>query len=120
LYRWFECHYYPSEEGDLVYFRNVTERKRTEDDVQQLLGAACADREWLSLVLDSITDEVRFTDTQKRHKLANRSALREFGHSSVGGRSVEEAFDNLVILRADGSPLRYRKRPCARCPVKPC
>ena len=64
--RWFECHCYPSEEGLFVSFQDVTERRRAQEDIQQLLVAARTEKEWLSLVLNSITDEVWFTDAQKR------------------------------------------------------
>ncbi|MCY1270881.1 Adaptive-response sensory-kinase SasA [compost metagenome] len=35
--RWFEVHAYPSEEGLAVYFRDVTERRRTEEELQATL-----------------------------------------------------------------------------------
>src|SRR5271156_3749267 len=88
--RWFECHCCPFEECLYVFFRDVTERRRAEDDVQQLLVAARAEKEWLSLVLNSITDEVWFTDTQQCYTLANAAALREFGRTSVEGLTVEK------------------------------
>jgi two-component system, sensor histidine kinase len=112
--RWFECHCYPSEEGLFVSFQDVTERRCAQDDVQQLLIAARAEKEWLSLVLKSITDEVWFTDAQKRYKLANPSALREFGLSSVEGLSVEAVLATMVVLRADGSPRPIEEAPLLR------
>ena len=110
--RWFECHCYPSEEGLFVSFQDVTERRRAQEANQQLLEAARTEKEWLSLVLNSITDEVWFTDAQKRYKLANPAALREFQLASVEGLTVEEVVGSLVILRADGSP-----RPLAEAPI---
>jgi two-component system, sensor histidine kinase len=112
--RWFECHCYPSEEGLFVSFQDVTDRRRAQEDVQQLLVAARAEREWLSLVLNSITDEVWFTDAQRRYKLANPSALREFGLTSVEGLPVEEVMASLVVLRADGSPRPAEEAPLLR------
>jgi PAS domain S-box-containing protein len=35
--RWFEVHAYPSEEGLAVYFRDITERRRTEEELQATL-----------------------------------------------------------------------------------
>jgi len=112
--RWFECHCYPSEEGLFVSFQDVTERRRAHADVQQLLEAARTEKEWLSLVLNSITDEVWFTDAQKRYKLANPAALREFGLASVEGLPIEEVMGNMVILRADGSPRPVEEAPILR------
>ncbi|MGO9930611.1 MAG: PAS domain-containing protein [Steroidobacteraceae bacterium] len=112
--RWFECHCYPSEEGLFVSFQDVTERRRAQDDIQQLLTAARTEKEWLSLVLNSITDEVWFTDAQKRYKMANPAALREFGLASVEGLAIEEVMGGMVILRADGSPRPVEEAPIVR------
>jgi PAS domain S-box-containing protein len=112
--RWFECHCYPSEEGLFVSFQDVTERRRAQEDIQQLLVAARTEKEWLSLVLNSITDEVWFTDAQKRYKLANPAALREFQLASVEGIAVEEVVGSLVILRPDGSPRPLEEAPIMR------
>jgi PAS domain S-box-containing protein len=112
--RWFECHCYPSEEGLFVSFQDVTERRRAQEDIQQLLVAARTEKEWLSLVLNSITDEVWFTDAQKRYKLANPAALREFQLASVEGVPVAEVVGKLVILRADGSPRPLEEAPIMR------
>jgi two-component system, sensor histidine kinase len=112
--RWSACHCCPFEDNLYVFFRDITERRRAEDDVQQLLAAARAEKEWLSLVLNSITDEVWFTSTQKRYTLANAAALREFGRTSVEGLTVEKAIENLVVLRADGSPRPLEEAPPLR------
>jgi two-component system, sensor histidine kinase len=112
--RWFECHCYPSDEGLFVSFQDVTDRRRAQEEVQQLLAAARAEREWLSLVLNSITDEVWFADAQKHYKLANPSALTEFGLASVEGVPVEEVLKNMVVLRADGSPRPQEEAPLMR------
>lgn len=37
LSRWFEVHAYPSEEGLAIYFRDVSERRRTEEELQATL-----------------------------------------------------------------------------------
>jgi two-component system, sensor histidine kinase len=112
--RWFECHCCPFEESLYVFFRDVTERRRAEEDVRQLLVAARAEKESLSLVLNSITDEVWFTNTQKCCTLANAAALREFGCTSVEGLTVEKAHENLVVLRADGSRRPLEEAPSLR------
>ena len=112
--RWFECHCYPSEEGLFVSFQDVTERRRAQEEIQQMLLAARTEKEWLSLVLDSITDEVWFTDAQQRYKLANPAALREFGLTSVAEVPVEKLLASLVILRADGSPRPLEEAPILR------
>jgi len=57
---------------------------------------------------------VWFTDPQRRYKLANPTALREFGLASVEGIPVEEVLKNMVVLRADGSPRPVEEAPLLR------
>lgn len=91
--------------------RDRTEQQHTERQVQRLLETAESEREWFSLVLNSIADEVYFTDTDKRYTYANPAAMREFGHASVRGIDVAKVIENMVVLRADGSP-----RPIVEAP----
>jgi len=97
--------------GVTLTFRDRTEEQHFERQVQRLLETAESEREWFSLVLNSIADEVYFTDTEKRYTYANPAAMREFGHESVQGIEVAKVIENLVVLRADGSP-----RPIAEAP----
>ena len=62
---------------------DVTARNRAEHEVQRLVDALRAEKERLSAVLNSINEEVYFTDPQGRYTYANPAALREFGHVSV-------------------------------------
>jgi PAS domain S-box-containing protein len=107
-----------SEDGDVIgavlTFRDCSERKRTEKELQRLFDAVHAEREWLSQVLSSINDEVYFTDTQKRYTFVNPSALREFGHSFVEGIEVEKVAASLTVLRPDGTPRPIEESPPLR------
>ncbi|HVW70731.1 MAG TPA: ATP-binding protein [Steroidobacteraceae bacterium] len=100
--------------GVVVTFRDCTERKRVEEEAGRLLQAAQAEKEWFSQVLCSITEEVYFTDTQRRYTFANAAAMREFGHTSVKGIEVEKIIANLVVLRADGTPRPIEEAPPLR------
>lgn len=97
--------------GVTLTLRDRTDEQHIERQVQRLLETAESGREWFSLVLDSIADEVYFTDTDKRYTYANPAAMREFGHESVQGIEVAKVIESLVVLRADGSP-----RPIAEAP----
>ena len=90
---------------------DITGRTRAEGEVQRLIQALNAEKEWLFAVLNSINEEVYFTDPQGRYLYANPAALREFDHASVQGVSVESIVSHLVVLRADGTP-----RPLAEAP----
>ena len=83
---------------------DVTARNRAELEVKRLLDALRAEKEWLFAVLNSINEEVYFTDPQGRYTYANPAALREFGHASLAGVPVETVVSDLIVLRADGTP----------------
>lgn len=93
--------------GIVLTFRDRSERKR-------LFDAVHAQKERLALVLDSIDDEVYFTDTQQCYVYANPAALREFGHDTVEGIDVSRIIAGMVVLRADGTPRPIREAPPLR------
>jgi PAS domain S-box-containing protein len=93
---------------------DISARIRVEAEVRRLLEANRAEREWLSAVLNSLTQEVYFADTQKRYTYANPAALREFGHDSVEGVDIEKIVSQLEVLRPDGTPRPFSEAPPVR------
>jgi PAS domain S-box-containing protein len=85
-----------------------------EAKANRLLTTAQADKEWLSLVLSSIREEVYFTDTEGKYTFANPAAMQEFGHTAVVGIDVEKLVRGLVVLRADGTPRPLSEAPPLR------
>ena len=101
--------------GVVLVFRDITERKRAEEKTQKLLTTIQEERDKLSALVNSISDEVWFADTQKRFTLANLSALREFSFSSTdGGMDVKKLAESLEVLRPDGSPRPVEETPPLR------
>jgi PAS domain S-box-containing protein len=93
----------------------IAERVRAEEESKRLQQEIQEERDRLSVLVNSITDEVWFTDTQKKFTLANPSALREFGLDSAGnGIEVEEFATNLELYRPDGSPRPIEENPALR------
>lgn len=90
---------------------DISARIRVESEVRRLLEVNRAEREWLSAVLNSLTEEVYFADAQKRYTYANPAALREFGHETLEGVDIERLVSQLEVLRPDGTP-----RPLADAP----
>ena len=80
-------------------------------DVQRLLERTEAEREWYSLVLSSIAEEVYFTDPDGRYRYANHAVLSEFGHERVEGVQVADILARLEVYRADGT-----RRPIEEAP----
>ncbi|MCY2988044.1 MAG: PAS domain S-box protein [Planctomycetota bacterium] len=94
--------------------RDITNRKRAEEEARTLLTTVQQERVRLSALIDSIPDEIWFADTEKRFALANPSALREFGLSHDEKIDVEQLAQRLEVLRPDGSPRPVDEAPPLR------
>jgi PAS domain S-box-containing protein len=90
---------------------DITARVQAEQETQRLYAHDRAEKEWLAAVLDSMNEEVYFTDTDRKYTYANPAAMREFGHERVAGIPVEQVISQLEILRIDGTP-----RPAGESP----
>ena len=93
---------------------DITARIRVEAEVRRLLEVNRAEREWLSAVLNSMTEEVYFADPERRYTYANPAAMREFGHDAVEGLDIEEIVSKLEVLRPDGTPRPFSEAPPVR------
>jgi len=93
---------------------DISARIRVEAEVRRLLEVNRAEREWLSALLNSMTEEVYFADSQRRYTYANPAALREFGHDTVEGVDIERIVSQLEVLRADGTPRPFSEAPPVR------
>jgi PAS domain S-box-containing protein len=93
---------------------DISARIRVEAEVRRLLEVNRAEREWLSAVLNSMTEEVYFADSRKRYTYANPAALREFGHDTVAGMDIEKIVSQLEVLRPDGTPRPFSEAPPVR------
>jgi len=83
---------------------DITARVQAEQETQRLFAHDRAEKEWLAAVLDSMNEEVYFTDIHQRYTYANPAAVREFGQEKIEGVSVEEVVSQLEVLRIDGTP----------------
>lgn len=93
---------------------DITVRSRAEEENRRASDATRAEKEWLAAVLDSMTEEVYFTDRLKRYTYANPAALREFGHTTVSGVEVDQIVRRLEVLRPDGTPRPMEEAPPLR------
>jgi PAS domain S-box-containing protein len=90
---------------------DITTRVQAEQETQRLFEHDRAEKEWLHAVLDSMNEEVYFTDTDQKYTYANPAAMREFGHERIEGIPVADLVSQLEVLRIDGTP-----RPCEESP----
>ena len=96
-------------------FEDISERKNMEGDSDRLLVAVQKEKDRLSSLVNSMSDEVWFTDTNRKFILANPSAVEEFGlDPSAGDIDVKEFASNLEVLRPDGSPRPIEDNPALR------
>ncbi|HET9862812.1 MAG TPA: ATP-binding protein [Steroidobacteraceae bacterium] len=87
---------------------------KSAPDLARVLEAERAEKEWLAALLNSMTEEVYFTDAQRRYTYANPAAMREFGHDTVSGVPVAEVVSRLEVLRPDGTPRPPEEAPPLR------
>ena len=90
------------------------EEKDPAPGVPLVLEAERAEKEWLAALLNSMTEEVYFTDSQQRYTYANPAAMREFGHDTVAGVRVTDVVSTLEVLRPDGTPRPLEEAPPLR------
>jgi PAS domain S-box-containing protein len=83
-------------------------------EIQRLLSAVREEKDRLLSLLNSISDEVWFTDTNRKFTLANPAALRAFGLDPTQGIGVEQLAASLEVLRPDGSPRPVEEAPPLR------
>lgn len=83
------------------------------EKTRKLTAAVRLEKDRLSSLIDSISDEVWFADSQHNFTLANLSALREFGLDTAEV-AVEKLASNLEVLRPDGSLRPVEEAPPLR------
>ncbi len=81
----------------------VVERTRLEEETRRLYTVVREEKDRLSSLINSMSDEVWFADTDKNFTLANPSALREFGFGAHDGIDVEKMAASLEVYRPDGT-----------------
>ncbi|WP_017715024.1 PAS domain S-box protein [Kamptonema formosum] len=89
---WCEVHAYPSRDGLSIYFRDIRERKRAEDQIK-----------FQANVLSQVNDAVIAVDLEKRITYWNKGAERLYGCKSeaVLGRPLREAYEYSWIKPED-------------------
>jgi PAS domain S-box-containing protein len=101
-------------ERELKEAETRRQRKRAEEKTITLLTAVQEEKIKLSALIDSMTDEVWFADTQKIFTIANPSALKQFCIDPNQIIEVERLAKSLVVLRPDGSERPVEESPPLR------
>jgi PAS domain S-box-containing protein len=93
---------------------DITAKSEAEREEQRRSRADRAEKEWLTAVLNSMNEEVYFTNTDKQFTYANPAAMREFGHIFVEGVELRHIVERLEVLRPDGTPRPVEESPPLR------
>lgn len=93
--------------------RDRRKRRDAEQQLASLLEKTRAEKEWYSLVLSSMNEEVYFTDRDRRYTYANHAVFREFGYDATGVE-LEKVISGLEVLRPDGTPRPIEEAPPLR------
>jgi len=94
--------------------RDISEYKHARAVNRKLTNIIQHEKDRLSAVINGITDEVWFADTQKKITLANPSTLRFFGLDVTDKIDIEKFAASLEVFRPDGSPRPIEEAPPLR------
>ncbi len=87
--------------------QDITERKKAEDTVKE-------ERDRLNSLINSISDEVWFSNTEGKFTLTNPSAIKEFVLDPNEKIEARKLAASLEVFRADGSPRPVDEAPTSR------
>ena len=100
--------------GILAMLTDITERKEAEEERERLLDQIQQEKDRLSSLVNSITDEVWFADTQKKISLVNPAVLNEFGSNTFNNSDVEAIAGRSEVYRPDGTLRPVEEAPPLR------
>jgi PAS domain S-box-containing protein len=89
---WLEIEVYPSEEGLSVFFRNITDRKISENALEKIYSQLEQQTKLLDTVLSTTPDRLLMFDRSQRLTYINRAALEltRLSEACVFGKTLEE------------------------------
>ena len=94
--RWIEAHVYPCEEGLALFFHDVEDRKRAEQNLRQSEERLTASTSLLELIANGLPVLIYYLGTDERYRFANAMYERWFGTSDVVGKHVREVVGDVA------------------------
>ena len=89
-------------------------KKKTDEEVLRLHEAVVQEKDRLSALVNSISDEIWLANVDGKFTLVNPSGSQEFALDSSGAIDVREFAASLEVLRPDGSPRPIEESPALR------
>jgi PAS domain S-box-containing protein len=100
--------------ANLALKDDIAERITAKKEREQLLNSVQQEKDRIAAVLNSITDEVWFFDTQGKISLMNPAAVSEFGFNTQNGLGIRDLIATLEVYRADGTRRSGEQNPAIR------
>lgn len=95
-------------------FENITQRKSTDEETRKMLGSLSQENNKLQSLINSMNEEVWFTDTENKMTLVNPVAQKEFGLGSSILLDIEKYTESLDVYRSEGSRRPVQEAPSLR------
>jgi PAS domain S-box-containing protein len=115
--RWMELYVYsPGDDLIASLGTDITERKESEAEKEQLLGEVQRRAAELASILNNMVDAVLVCDAERRLTIANQAAVRLLGVDERGQThlTIQDVLPILQARHRDGSPLLPDAQPLAR------
>lgn len=93
---------------------DITIKKEAEVERERLLATVQEEKEKLSVLLNSIPDEIWFADSNHKFSLVNDQALKEFDLADRDESDADRLLASLEVLRSDGTPRPPEETPTYR------
>ncbi|HYD31508.1 MAG TPA: PAS domain S-box protein [Azospirillaceae bacterium] len=111
---WLEIRAFPTPEGAAIFYRDITARKRADEEREQLRATLDAERRLLQAILDQMPSGLSVAEGQTgRLFIHNEQAVRLLGHPLLESTDAQE-HTRYGALHPDGTPYRAEEYPIAR------
>jgi hypothetical protein len=101
--------------GSITSFQDITERRRMEEETRRLMDVSQQERDRLTALVNSMADEVWFSDTKRKFTLVNPAALKEFADASGNMEmDAEKMAASIEVFRPDGTSRPVDEAPPLR------
>jgi PAS domain S-box-containing protein len=95
-------------------FLDITDRKQLEENARQLTDTVIRERDQLEALINSISDEIWFANSEGKFTLVNPSAALEFAVDETDGIDVKKLAERLEVFRPNGSLRPAEESPALR------
>ena len=93
---------------------DITEQKQAEQERERLLSDIQQEKDKLSALIGSITDEVWFVDSQENFTLINPSGRNKFMLNKDEGAKAKKFYSKLEIYHPNGTRRQIEEAPALR------